>query len=104
MSEYWRIAVEEALDAAQLVASKDQIDSIAQAMADAHEMHSEAHGHHLIESPLAADVRRLNRALEYERTLIHCRECDGRGRIVTHGPYHWSDSYCFKCQGKGRHP
>lgn len=103
MSEYWRICVEEALDVAGLPATAEQINSIAEAIEVAHEMHSEANGYHHIPNPLEQEKRQLEQELTKERSLVHCRECDGRGRIYTQGPYHGSDSQCWKCRGKGKH-
>ena len=57
------------------------------------------------ENPMIERNRTLERQLAWERELWPCEKCKGRGRIITPGPYHSSDSQCWKCNGEGKyHP
>lgn len=57
------------------------------------------------ESPLVSENARLQRKLKWERELVHCRPCNGSGRLqYSAGP--WAvDTGCDRCSGNGRvHP
>ena len=45
----------------------------------------------------------LERQLRAEREKVHCRACNGRGRIIDDVGYRSSNSQCFKCNGEGKH-
>jgi hypothetical protein len=55
------------------------------------------------ENPMVGENARLERALKVERDKVGCLVCFGRGRIKTQGPYHSSNSQCWKCHGEGKH-
>lgn len=100
---YWRECIAEAFEDAGIIATAEQIDTVAGWVEGAHENYGMAHGHDAIPNPLALENDRLTRELKTERSKVLCAECKGRGRIITHGPYHSSDSECYRCRGEGRH-
>lgn len=100
-TEYWRECLADAFCDASLSATPEQIDQIAHTVQGAHENYGMAF--HRPESPYIGEIARLKKDLEDERALIFCRECNGTGRIITQGPYHGSNSQCFKCRGAGKH-
>lgn len=100
-SDYWREAVEIALSEAGVVATPEQIKEIGWAIEGSVENFGQAF--HTPESPYPAEIEKLKRELRTEENKVICRTCNGRGRIITQGPYHSSDSQCYKCQGDGRH-
>lgn len=100
-SDYWIDAVGEAFDVAKLDATTEQIATVARWMESAHECHSSAHGGECIPDPMRLENERLSRALKIEQSKVVCRECNGKGRIVTPGPYHYGNSPCHKCNGEG---
>ena len=101
--DYWEEAVACSLDEHGIQATDEQIKAIAADMAINHEMYGTAHGYDAIPNPLQSERDDLARKLEAEREKVHCKTCGGRGRIITTGPYHSSDSECWKCRGDGRH-
>jgi DnaJ-class molecular chaperone len=99
--EYWKEQVADALHEAGVTATADQIADIAQAMEGAQEGLSLAF--YTPENPLAGELRETKAALKAEQELVFCRACNGHGRIQTQGPYHGSNSQCWKCSGNGKH-
>lgn len=55
------------------------------------------------ENPLIREVEEAKRALDVERSKVHCRTCNGTGRTHTYGGTMMSDSPCWKCRGEGKH-
>ena len=103
MSEYWKIAVEEALDCAGITTSLEQRAELAKAMKMSHEMYSEASGEMYIPNPLQEENRQLRKQLEYERQLISCKTCGGTGREEGYvGVSHRYNMECCKCHGEGK--
>jgi len=101
--DYWKEAFMAALEEAEIpFPADDKLKLGAAVLRGAHEEYGMAQGHHCIPDPQAAEVDRLEKALAKERRKEHCRTCDGRGRIETPGPYHSSNSECWKCRGEGR--
>lgn len=102
-SDYWREAVEIALSEAGVVATPEQIKDIGGSM----ECSAENIGQAFYSPPAGeyeeSESARLRRELKIEREKVYCKQCNGHGRIITQGPYHSSDSQCFKCHGDGRH-
>lgn len=81
----------------------EQRASIGSAIAGAVENQSLAF--HVPENPLAAENRRIERKLKWQRELEHCGACNGRGRLqYNSGP--WAvDTGCHRCGGAGKiHP
>ena len=105
--DYWREAVDCALDDAGVTATEQQREEIAGVMEGSHENYGMASGHDVASANLSAAQDRekedLERELARERNKVHCKECNGAGRIITLGPSHSSDSQCWKCNGDGRH-
>lgn len=107
MSDYWKIAIEEALEEANLVASLDQISMIAKSIEYAHENYAEFSGKSVADSNFVSDAEielaRLNKVTQdRERFLLStkpCRCCYTAG-VVTDG---WGrDVVCPECRGVGR--
>lgn len=99
--DYWRECVEIALSEAGVAATPDQIKEIAWSIQGGAENIGQAF--YQPESPLIGENENLRRELRTERDKVLCRDCNGRGRIITQGPYHSFDSQCSKCRGEGRH-
>jgi len=99
---YWLECIEEAFDEAGIRATPEQIKSVTEAVEGAHEHYGMAHGHDCIPNPMETENKILATALKVEKSKEFCRECDGRGRIISGGPCHSSDSECWKCRGEGK--
>lgn len=101
--DYWTECVSEAFEDAGISATKEQIKTVASCVEVAHENYGMVHGYDAIPNPLALENDNLKRELRKEQDKVICEECQGKGRIITAGPYHSSDSRCWKCRGEGRH-
>lgn len=104
--EYWIEAVQCAFEeAGQWDAIKDippdKMAEIADALNTSQDCMSMAF--YTPENPLIDQNDRLQKALKIERDKVGCLVCLGRGRIETQGPYHSSNSQCWKCHGEGKH-
>jgi hypothetical protein len=53
-------------------------------------------------NPLISETDRLRAELKRERVKVVCKECHGIGRIISYGPYHGSNTQCWKCHGEGK--
>lgn len=102
MSDYWKDVVAEALEESGLVATREQVESIADAVAMGHECYGQAHGHHCIPNPIELDNKSLREQLQREQSLVFCRQCQGRGSITDNGGVRSSTSQCWKCNGHGK--
>ncbi|HEX8610199.1 MAG TPA: hypothetical protein VF800_02840 [Telluria sp.] len=100
-ADFWNEVVSEALDEAGIEATSEQIATIAANVESAHENYGMAF--YQPENPLIGELSETKAALKAERELVHCNTCSGRGRIYSQGPYHGSDSQCWKCYGNGKH-
>ena len=101
--EYWRECVAIALDEAGVTATAEQIKEIAWAVRGGHENIDLAF--YVPENPLKSENERLSRKLKWERDLVGCGECGGRGRLEYYtGP--WAvNTKCHACHGGGKvHP
>lgn len=108
MTDYWTEHAEIALEEAGITgATPEQINAIAAVIESAHEFYRQAHGHDVASANFAAEqlreLKRAEDALAAEKAKVICKTCNGRGRIITRGPYHSSDSECHVCRGEGRH-
>lgn len=107
MKDYWIESVESSLEEAGVTATKEQIENIASDMEISSEQQSMANGHDVAtknyHSTKDDEIANLEKMVVSEREKVICKECNGRGRIITQGPYHSSDSQCSKCRGYGRH-
>lgn len=107
MMDYWKECVATALDECGLVATDEQIESIARDVEGGHENYGMAHGHDCIPNPVEwrgkEELRMLKREIKqrenWELSTKPCRACtttgsvrDGWGRDMT----------CSDCNGKGR--
>ena len=99
--DYWEECISEACDDAGLKATDEQISIIASWVEGAHENYGMAHGYDAIPNHLQLENEKLEKELKREKDKIPCPECGTRGRIVMQGPYHSSDSECYKCRGNG---
>lgn len=103
MSDYWNECISSALDEVDIVATKEQIESIAGDVEVSHENFGMAHGHDAIPNPLRTENDQLKNDLRTEREKVLCKTCKGRGSITTYRGTFQSTSQCWKCKGEGRH-
>ncbi len=101
--DYWTECIECALDEAGITATPQQIESVSKTVEGGHENYGMAFYQPSGPSQDAIDLKETKRLLAEERDKVICRDCGGRGRIITQGPYHGSNSHCDKCNGDGRH-
>lgn len=100
-TEYWEEAFAAALEEACIpIPDAGDLRRGARVLEGAHENIGLAF--RVPENPLAGEVRELKTKLKHEQEMVHCRECSGRGRIITHGPAHSANSTCWKCNGSGK--
>jgi hypothetical protein len=107
-AEYWREAMEYAFegvglwDAIKDIPAEKRME-IGESLATSAECQSQAF--YTPESPLINENRSLARKLAWERDLIGCGECGGRGRLeYSAGPW-WVNTGCHVCDGAGKvHP
>ena len=99
---YWLECISDACESAEVSASSDQIRKIAESVKISHDNYGMAFP---VPSgnPMESEVKRLKRLLAEEKEKVFCTECGGRGRIISQGPSHSSDSQCWKCHGEGKH-
>lgn len=100
--DYWEECVSEAFDDAGITATKEQIDTVASWVEGAHDNFGMAHGYDAIPNHYEIENEKLRRELRREQDKVICSECNGKGRLVSPGPYHSSESDCWKCRGEGR--
>lgn len=104
---YWEECVSEALDDANITATRKQIEIVASWIEGAHENYGMATGQDCIPNPIETQAEQRLRALEREKkeqedwvnSTKPCKSCtttgwtfDGWGR----------DVICYDCNGKGR--
>lgn len=99
--DYLRESLQSSFEDHGIVANEEQIQNVADDISLSFENMSLAFP--IPENPMINEVSKLKKELEYERKLVHCEECNGRGRIQEWGPYHGSNSECHVCRGKGKH-
>lgn len=81
----------------------EELHWIARGLAGVAENQGTFTGSELIADPRDEDMEKMRKALERERKLVHCRNCDGTGREVTSAYGRRCDTQCWKCQGEGKH-
>lgn len=99
---YWEESVSCSFDDAGIAATQEQIEWVAGDMESSHECFTMAFSGPPDRPAVDPEIVRLRRELEWERNAVACPICHGRGRIITNGPYHSSDSGCWKCNGRGK--
>ncbi len=99
--DYWKECISEALDEAGLTATQEQIDNIAESVQGSHENYSMYMGYECIPNPLKAENEKLTKQIRDEKRKVICEMCDGKGRIINHGPSFSTDSECTRCRGAG---
>lgn len=99
-NQYWEECIASSLDEHGITVTSEQITAIAADIAGAHECYGMAF--YTPENPALSELREAKAELQKEREKVVCRPCGGRGRIITPGPYHSSDSQCCKCNGEGK--
>ncbi len=104
--DYWVEAVESSLEEHGVKATTEQIECIAGDIEVCHENYGMAHGHDVIYSNWVgsqeSEIARLKKLLREEKDKTPCRTCNGRGFVVSPGPYHSSEHQCWTCHGAGR--
>ena len=101
-AEYWREAVQEAVEALGKFGlfTSEEYTEIGKSLAISEEGLSLAF--YSPPSPEPSRVKELERELQKERSKIVCSECKGSGTYHHAGPYHSSSGQCFRCQGEGK--
>ena len=99
---YWLECISDACESAGVLASRDQVRQIADDVKISHDNYGMAFP---VPSgnPMESEFKRLKRLFAEEKEKVFCMECGGRGRIISQGPSHSSDSQCWKCHGEGKH-
>lgn len=101
MSDYWIEVVSSSLGDHGVSATPEQIEAIARDMEGSSE--NRYMGGPDTPNPAIAEAKEAQAKYIRERDKVHCRECNGRGRIYSQGPHHGYDTECWKCRGHGRH-
>lgn len=100
--DYWKERIAKAFEDANIVATDEQINTVAYWTESAHQNYGMTHGYDCIPNPLKYENDDLRKKLDLERRKESCTTCNGRGRIITPRLHHSSDSQCWKCNGEGR--
>lgn len=45
-------------------------------------------------------IEAFNKTLEEKRTLVYCKDCKWRGKVMKDGSIEWPDKELFKCPGQ----
>lgn len=105
--EYWVECLSITAEESGITLSAEQIDELAAGVEGGHENYNMAFGYDVATNNRYAQLERekadAKSAAERERRKVHCRDCNGHGRIEIPGPYHSSNHECVKCGGAGRH-
>ncbi len=94
---YWEECISEAMDEAGIIATEEQVKSIAEAAEGAHENYSMAFGHDSGPNPLIQENKKLKEKLKDEYRKVRCERCKGLGSTAGFG----GADECFKCNGSG---
>ena len=105
--KYWIECVALGAEECGALLTPEQIECIADSVMGGVENYGMASGNDVATANLHAVKERekddLRKQVQRERAKVPCKICDGTGQIITQGPYHSSQSRCFKCEGEGRH-
>jgi hypothetical protein len=99
--DLWKELIAESLCEHGVTATDEQVALIAQDAVGIAESISEYSFRPA--DPMVRELAESQAALKREQEKVVCSPCKGSGRIYTAGPYHGSDSQCWKCRGEGRH-
>lgn len=99
--DYWTECIEIAFDENGITATPAQIEATAGDVEGCHDNYGLAF-YTPSHDPREDEIERLRKELQAERNKVICTECNGRGRIITQGPHHSSNSECWECRGDGR--
>ena len=102
-TEYWKECISEALDEAGVIATTEQITTIASIVEGSHENYGMAFGHDCIPNPLRSENEKLKKKLRDEQDKILCEVCNGKGKLISYGGTFQAESQCWKCRGEGRY-
>ena len=97
----WRELIAESLSEHGVIATDDQVALIAEdaiGIAEGIREHS-----YQPENPMISELAESKAALKREQDKATCQTCKGTGYLISYGPYHSSESSCWKCRGDGRH-
>jgi DnaJ-class molecular chaperone len=100
--EYWLECIQEAASDAGVALTKEQAETMAGWVQGASENIGMAF-YTPSETQYDRDLKQAKDELRRERAKVHCRECNGKGRIVSFGGTFEFNSQCWKCNGEGRH-
>lgn len=100
---YWEELLIDSFERNGISISEEQLKVIAEDVKMGHEMYGEYTGEYLIPNPLERDLEEVKKSLEYEKSLVFCKECKGTGSLITYGGTFCSTSPCWNCSGKGKH-
>ena len=95
--DYWEECIAEAFEDAKIVATEEQIKTVASWVEGGHDNYSTATGGDCIPDPGQMENAKLKSELAKEKDQIFCHKCDGTGR----SRYDKSEE-CFMCRGRGR--
>lgn len=100
---YWKECIQQSFEDAGIVATREQIESVADSVQVSHENYGMSHGYDSIPNPLASQNRELRIRLAEERDKEICPACNGRGRITERcrSTGRSVDFHCSKCSGRG---
>ena len=100
--QYWEKCIAIAAEENNIPLTAEQITALAQSAQSGHENYGMA----FYEPPAGEYLERENKRLREEpvkeQNKVVCPLCRGRGRLISQGPYHSSNSECWKCRGEGK--
>lgn len=99
--KYWEECLAQSFEEHGVSITPEQLAAVTRDVEGGHECYGQAF--HTPEHPAVEELSRVRAELKAERELVHCETCNGRGRITTQGPYHSSNSECWRCRGNGKH-
>lgn len=99
--KYFEECISEAFDEANIIATQEQIKSVAECVEGAFDNHSQAHGYDCIPDPRDLEIKELEKKLKIEKDKVICDKCRD-GTITINGPVHSYISSCTYCNGEGR--
>ena len=99
--DYWKECLSSAFDEHGIVATAEQIESVANDVQNSSENIGQAF--YEPEHPAKFEIEKLKSELKFEKALVHCKTCNGSGRLIENFGTRSSNSECYKCYGKGKH-